>query len=399
MVQRKRQQRRSFGRLRRLRSGNWQASYLAPDGVVYKAPDTFAVEADGKKWLEIVQGQLDAEVWLPPIEAAAPMELREYAAIWMKSRTLKPRTRYDYERILDRMILPTFGSIPVGNIKRSMVLRWYDRLDDKTPTMRAHSYALLRSMLGDAINEGLLDGANPAQIRGAGNAKKAHRTKVLTVAELVQLADAMPARYRLMVELAGWCSFRFGELTELRRSDVIFRNEAGVEKVKIAVERGVTRVAGDYVIGTPKSVAGQRTIDVPHHLVPSIREHLKEHAAFGKDGLLFPAMFDPTRHLAPSTLYKVFYPARDKIGRGEASGDPLHFHDLRHTGAVLSAQTGATLAELKARLGHATAGAAMIYQHAVDGADARLADKLADLAINHQGSVDAVLDSVMLRRK
>jgi integrase len=36
----------------------------------------------------------------------------------------------------------------------------------------------------------------------------------------------------------------------------------------------------------------------------------------------------------------------------------FRFHDLRHTGAILAAATGATLAELMQRLGHTTAGAA-----------------------------------------
>ncbi len=38
--------------------------------------------------------------------------------------------------------------------------------------------------------------------------------------------------------------------------------------------------------------------------------------------------------------------------------------DLRHLGAVLAASTGASLAELMARLGHSTPQAAMRYQHA-----------------------------------
>ena len=67
--------------------------------------------------------------------------------------------------------------------------------------------------------------------------------------------------------------------------------------------------------------------------------------------------------LAPSTLYKVFYPARHKAGRAD-----LRFHDLRHTGATLAAATGATLAELMSRLGHSTPGAALRYQHAAAGA-------------------------------
>lgn len=56
-------------------------------------------------------------------------------------------------------------------------------------------------------------------------------------------------------------------------------------------------------------------------------------AAMGRDGLLFPAGHGG--QLAPSSLYRVFYPARVKAGR-----DDLRFHDLRHTGAVLAASTG-----------------------------------------------------------
>ncbi len=51
--------------------------------------------------------------------------------------------------------------------------------------------------------------------------------------------------------------------------------------------------------------------------------------------------------------------ARNEVGRPD-----LRFHDLRHTGAVMAARAGATLAELQARLGHSTATAAMRYQHA-----------------------------------
>jgi integrase len=42
----------------------------------------------------------------------------------------------------------------------------------------------------------------------------------------------------------------------------------------------------------------------------------------------------------------------------------VHFHDLRHTAGTLSAQAGATLKELMARIGHSTPRAAMRYQHA-----------------------------------
>ena len=61
----------------------------------------------------------------------------------------------------------------------------------------------------------------------------------------------------------------------------------------------------------------------------------------------------------------------------DAGANPeLHLHDLRHTGGTLAAQTGATLRELMARLGHSTPRAALIYQHATGERDKRIADGL-----------------------
>ncbi len=47
---------------------------------------------------------------------------------------------------------------------------------------------------------------------------------------------------------------------------------------------------------------------------------------------------------------------------------------------MLAATTGATLAELMARLGHSTAGAAMRYQHAAQDRDKVIAVALSALA-------------------
>ena len=47
---------------------------------------------------------------------------------------------------------------------------------------------------------------------------------------------------------------------------------------------------------------------------------------------------------------------------------------------MLAAQTGATLAELMARLGHSTHQAAMRYQHAAQGRDRQIADAMSKLA-------------------
>jgi len=52
----------------------------------------------------------------------------------------------------------------------------------------------------------------------------------------------------------------------------------------------------------------------------------------------------------------------------------LHFHDLRHTGNTLAAQSGASTRDLMARMGHDSMNAAIIYQHATRQADRAIAN-------------------------
>ena len=104
-------------------------------------------------------------------------------------------------------------------------------------------------------------------------------------------------------------------------------------------------------------------------MVPILAAHIQAHAAPGPDGLLFPNT--EGGHLHHGSLYKVFGRARKIAGRPD-----LSWHGLRHTGATMAAQEGATLAELMTRLGHSTVGAALRYQHAASGRDKEIARRL-----------------------
>ncbi|MGI8445964.1 MAG: tyrosine-type recombinase/integrase [Streptosporangiaceae bacterium] len=355
--------RSGFGSLRILPSGRHQARYSGPDGRLHKAPMTFDTHGDAQTWLTTVRADLVRGAWLAP---DASTRLSVYAEDWLTGRALKPRTREHYRKLLDRLILPTLGVVSLRRLNPLLVRDWYATLDTTTPTLRAHAYSLLKAVCATAVADDLMT-ANPCRIRSAGQAKRASSTQAATLAELETLVGAMPAKYQPMTLLAAWCALRFGELTELRVKDVDLRH--GV----IRVRRAVVRVGADTIITTPKSDAGVRDVAIPPHLMPLIKAHVT--ALPSKDSLLFPAAGDPTVHLRPATLYRVFYPAREAAGRPD-----LRWHDLRHTGAVLAAATGATLAELMARLGHSTPGAAMRYQHAAEGRDAQIAKALSALA-------------------
>ncbi|WP_141013154.1 tyrosine-type recombinase/integrase [Nocardioides sambongensis] len=355
-----------FGTTRKLPSGRYQARYTGPDGIRRKAPVTFDTLRDAETWLATVRADIVRDVWVPSKQTAPDLTFGEYADAWLAGRTLKARTRAHYRKLLDQQILPTFAATTLKTITPDSVRAWHAVTATDRPTLRSHAYGLLRTILGQAERDDLI-GRNPCHIRGAGNAKRVHKVEPATLGELEHIVTAMPQRYQLLVLLAAWCGLRFGELTELRRGDVDTR------KGVLRIRRGVVRADGETLVTTPKSDAGIRDVSIPPHLLPLVREHLLQHAAPGRDGLLFPARSGG--HLAPASLYRVYYPARAQAGRPD-----LRFHDLRHTGAVLAASTGATLAELMGRLGHSTPGAALRYQHAAQGRDAAIAEALSRLA-------------------
>jgi integrase len=365
--------RRGWGKCRKLPSKRIQASYVGPDGRRHTADATFTTKLDAEAWLAAERRLVESGGWSSPAarraaREAAQLTVADYADRWLAERELKPRTRSEYRRLLDNLILPAVGARTVAAIAPADIRAWHAELDPGTPTQRAHAYALLKAIMATAVDEELRD-TNPCRIRGAGSSRRASRTEPATIDELAALVQAMPPRYQAMVLLAAWCALRFGELTELRRSDVDLGQ--GV----LHVRRAVSWVDGQPVVGSPKSEAGLRTVAIPPHIIPAIRTHLQAMPMTGRDALLFPAAGDPSAHLRQSSLNRVFDRARRAVGRPD-----FRFHDLRHTGAVLATLTGASLKETMVRLGHSTPAAAMRYQHVARGRDQEIAQRLSAMA-------------------
>ena len=367
----RRKQREPFGRIRKLPSGRYQAAYNGPDLALHRPASTFDTLMDARGWVQAERRLIDAGTWTPPAtrnERTRPLTVAEYAGPWLADRTLKPRTRDLYRRLLAHHVLPDLGERALVDLTPTDVRSWHAALATTTgPTARAHAYALLRTILGSAVLDGAIP-SNPCHIRGAGNSKRVHKIEPASLEQLEAITTALPERHRAMVLLASWCALRFGEITELRRSDIDLKGG------RLHVRRGVTWVEGQAVVGPPKSDAGTRDVAIPPHLVPMLRDHLAEFAEVGKDGLLFPAPI-AGGHLGHGTFFKTWDKARKGAGRPE-----LRFHDLRHTGAVLAASTGATLAALMSRLGHSTPSMAIRYQYAATARDTEIARRLSELA-------------------
>ena len=377
-------ERRDFGHIRRLPSGRYQASYIGPDLGRHKAPSTFEKRDLAVVWLRNEQRMIEDAVadevrWVSPEERLAASRRKaepkvrfgEYGEKWIverrnsKGEPLRALTRKDYELVLAKYLAPTFGDRPIDQITRADVRTWHTKLGSTAPRTRAKAYGLLRAIMNTAVDDELI-AASPVHIRGAGAQATKRKVEPATPAEIEMMADAMPPRLRASVIISAWCALRYGELAELRRKDI------DVKRKLIRVRRAVTFPPGGPVVGPPKSDAGVRDVSIPPHIWAVVEEHLKEYVRPAPDALLFPS--EGRGHIWHSGMNNYFSKARAAAGR-----EDLKWHDLRHTGATLAAQVGATTAELQARLGHSTSVAAQLYQHAAKDRDRQIAERLSRL--------------------
>ncbi len=221
-------------------------------------------------------------------------------------------------------------------------------------------------MCNTAVSDELI-ARSPCRVEGAGT-EQAEERPIATLAEVDVMVEAMLPRFRALLLLAAWCQLRKGELCGLRRRDI------DLPRANLTVAQNLQQLRdGQLVIKDPKSAAGRRTVAIPQHILPAIREHLATFTAPDPDALVFTG--EKGGPLRPHVLQKHWPRARLAAGRPD-----LHLHDLRHTGNTWAAATGASTRELMSRMGHATPDAALRYQHATEDRDRVIAQALADMA-------------------
>jgi integrase len=357
---------RRFGNVRKLPSGRYQARWEDKDGTEHKAPHTFAEAAEARRWLAAQETDLHRGGWVDPDKGR--LTLRAYADDWLEAKPdLRPRTRELYRSLLDHHVLPILGTRSLATLDIEAVKKWRAKLirSGLGDVTVAKSYRLLRTVLNGAVEDGRIV-ANPCTIKGAGVERSAERS-VASIDQVQALANAIEPRFGALVLLAAFSGLRFGELSALTRRHIDL--EAATVKVEVSAAE-VHKANGGRIVGDPKTERSRRTVALPPQVALVLASHLAQYVGPEPDALVFCGPLGAP--LRRGNFHKVWAKARDAAG----IPDSLHFHDLRHTGNTLAAATGASTAELMARMGHASPRAAMIYQHATADRDRAIADAL-----------------------
>lgn len=341
---------------------------------------TFRRKRDADEWAN--QTEVDKSRGLAVDPAAGRVTVAEYVEDDISARTLAATTEVTYRDVLKRLIAPTIGSVPLGELSPDAVRRWYKATEPifgRAQTAKA--YRVLSAACNVAMNDGVI-GRNPCAVRG-GSQERSSERNVLDVDEVLRLADHIEPRLRAFVLISAFGGLRREELLGLRRDD--FDLDAGT----VRIVRAAVFVKGKRLVKPPKSAAGRRTVALPELAIESIAHHLDRYAEPGALGLVFVG--EKGGPLSTSTLNTRFRDAR------KSAELTITIHELRHTAGTMAAQLGSTTKEIMVRLGQSSPQAAMRYQHAAEDRDRELVKRL-DAVIEETQQPLAVVEHLPTRR-
>jgi len=340
---------------------SWQARWRDPTGSQHSR--NFGRRIDAERFLTTIEARKLAGTYIDP--RAGRIRLGEFTeqatAGWLNRRD---STKARDESYLRSLVLPVFADMPIGAIKVFDVQEWVSDLDADgyAPATIRKAYQLLGRILNDAVNGGLITHTPCRDI----TLPKIEDTekRFLTPEEITHLADTIDPRYRALVIAAAYTGCRIGELIALDTD----RYQPDMRTIRI--ERSLAEVRGHLRFGQPKTAAARRAVSLPQWLPEAIDQHLDTYPP-GPDGLIFTAPEGgPIRR---NTFRSRFWlPAV-----ADSVGQPMRFHDLRHSHVALLIAQGAHPAVIASRLGHTSVKTVLdVYGHLYEGLDRNAADTL-----------------------
>ena len=288
------------------------------------------------------------------------MTLGEWLDRWMEDYGAD--TLRSYEQFIRCYIKPYLGDKIVSRVTRMDIQKLYRKLNHEgrvrehpehghelSDTMVLRIHAILHRCLKDAEADHVIT-RNPTD--GAVVPKASYKPKQILTKEQM---DTFLAADRNKI----WRDFFYTELTTgLRRGEICglmwqdFDEKDGTLKVLRSVN---VPKAGELEIGETKTSQGRRTIRLP----PSTVQRLKERKKHAVSQWIFPEPLAPEKTVRPSAAYYWMKRILKETGLPETG-----FHDLRHTFATLSLESGMDVKTLSAMLGHVSAATTLdIYTH------------------------------------
>jgi integrase len=331
----------------------WLAIWIGPDG--REKSKAFEKKINAENHGKGQEADQLRGVYVDSRKAAT--KLRDYAlAKWLPAQLhVRENTTDTYERHLRNHIIPAFGDWQLGRIEQDDVQNWVIALTKKPATSDPNGpklspatietiYTVLRMLLQSAVPKVIP--FNPCKDVNLPDVEQ-RVVEPLPIQAVLDLADAITPRYRLLVLLAAMAGLREGEAFGLTVSKVDFLRR------RIYVHQQAQK--GRLV--ELKSKASKRSVPADDMLLAEITNHMQEWAP-GPGGVIVTNRFKVT--VQRSSFGSCWRPAVKAVGLPKGT----RFHDLRHFYASGLIKANLNPKVIQTRLGHATISETMdTYGH------------------------------------
>lgn len=340
--------------IRRIPSGKWQATVWLPSGKrVTRSDPLKRVVVD---WAREEETRIARGEWRDP--RAGRINYEQWREQFMAARVVEADTtgRRDTS-VLTNHLDPQWTGWRLPAITRIEVQGWVKRMTAAGvgPHAVRHSYNLLSTMLGAAVDEGLI-AASPCR-RIALPAAPEKLPEWFTYEQVEAITEQLPQRHAAGSWLMAWCGLRWGECAGLRVGRVAFLRR----RLTVA---GVNTQLGRWK-EYPKTSKSRREISVE----PAVLELLAPLCA-GKcpDELVFLTERPYKGELRPwsGANWRVRWHAA--VADARAAHPELDIpdyapHALRHSAASWLVQDGVPLYDVQKLLGHESFAVTQKYAH------------------------------------
>ena len=368
------------GTIRKRSDGRWEARYTT--GIDPKTGKQTQKSVYGKTQKEVrqklteVTAEIDSGTYLEQTKDT----VGEWLDTWLKTYALysvKSYTYDAYERSCNIHIKPALGRIRLSALTAPQIQQFYNSLiteKELSPKTVKNIHGVLHRALGQAVKLGMLR-SNPTNVC---DLPKAHRKEIkpMEQAEITKFLQAIQGtKYGLVYQITLFTGLREGEVLGLTWDCIDFQHNALYVNKQL---QKTQKVGGQYVLAPTKS-GRSRMITV----APSVRDLLKKQKSqqaqmrllVGQDwknpwDLVFTNEFGG--NLSHFTVYKTFKEIVRSIGLEQE-----RFHDLRHSYAVVSLESGDDIKTVQTNLGHATASFTLdVYGHVSQKMRQQSADRM-----------------------
>lgn len=363
------------GTIRQRKDGRWEARIT-----VGRNPST------GKQIQKSIYGKTQAEVSRKLRELCKEVDdgiykepvkytVKDWAEIWLNEYTsnLKPLTVKQYTTYINNRIVKNMGSVKLTRLDTPIIQRFYNQLTKEglSPVTIKNIHSILHSMLETAVEVGYMR-TNPSNICKLPKSEK-KQIKPLENADISKLLEALKGdKYESLYTVDLFTGLRQGELLGLTWDCIDFK------KGTMYIYRQLQFNKGSYYFTSLKN-GKTRTIALAPYVLNILRNQkawqaecqLKSYGMWNnKDDLVFTNELGG--HLTQNYTYRHFKKIVSNIGIPDA-----RLHDLRHTFAVSSLQSGNDVKTVQEALGHHTAAFTLdVYGHVTEEMRKASADRL-----------------------